>query len=361
MKPFLPLLLLLGVTTACAPEMTPMTPEETQRMSQLTAMMTTRCIGRYLIDLPETFVLNEISTTKLEDVEIVKVEPMHRVDFEFLVEKRKVVLSSEKIHGKDIQSLTSITPIPDNSGLIFNRSESQESEAFRTLELHGWKNGFHIHAEGKARDMSKARLYEGDTRKTDIASKLSHLIQVFQRLQGRKDTEVPSGPGVCFPNGFLRGSATDHEQIDLHYHLSQSKDAYFSFHSLSDLVQETELLDRGPAIEKALKQASGRTLRKGKVTGPISSAQEWLLTRKSEESDLMLLDFTLEANAKAGSAQTPVLVLDFVSGVEAPGPALTLEEVAVRKPLSSKPFNEAESITLWDKVAPTLRPRPGAF
>jgi len=120
-------------------------------------------------------------------------------------------------------------------------------------------------------------------------------------------------------------------------------------------------LDRGPAIEKALKHASGRTLRKGKVTGPIPSAQEWLLTRKSEESDLMLLDFTLEANAKTGSAQTPVLVLDFVSGVRAPHPSLTLEEAAVRKPLSSKPFNEAESIALWDKVAPTLRPRPGAF
>ena len=367
MKPFLPLFLLLGVTTACAPEMPPMTPEETQRMNQLTSTMTTRCVGRYLIDLPDAFVLNEISTTKLEDVEILKIKPMHKVDFQLLLEQRDRELKATHMDGEPSNPFLKKYEMlpPGDIGKIFNRAyQSGAADVARVLELMAWKDGYLLSATIRAKD-STGTAYENEpwakSSPNDVPQKLAHLLDVYNRLQGRKDTEVPSGPGVCFPNGFLRGPATDHEQIDLHYHLSQSKDAYFSFHSLSDLVQETELLDRGPAIEKALKQASGRTLRKGKVTGPIPSAQEWLLTRKSEESDLMLLDFTLEANAKAGSAQTPVLVLDFVSGVEAPGPALTLEEVAVRKPLSSKPFNEAESITLWDTVAPTLRPRPGAF
>lgn len=367
MKPFLPLLLLLGITAACAPEMPPMTPEETQRMNQLTATMTTRCIGRYLIDLPEAFVLNEISTTKLEDVEIIKVEPMHEVDFQLLLERRDPELKTKHMDGEPSNPFLKKYEMlpPGGIGKIFNRAyRSGAADVARVLELMAWKDGYLLSATIQAKD-DTGTAYENEpwakSSPNDVPQKLAHLLDVYNRLQGRKDTEVPSGPGVCFPNGFLRGPATDHEQIDLHYHLSQSKDAYFTFHSLSDLIQDNKLLDRGPAIEKALKHVSGRTLRKGKVTGSIPSTQEWLLTRKSEESDLMLLDFTLEANAKIGSAQTPVLVLDFVSGVEAPGPALTLEEAAVRKPLSSKPFNEAESIALWDKVVPTLRPRPGAF
>lgn len=77
-----------------------MTPEETQRMNQLTSTMTTRCVGRYLIDLPDAFVLNEISTTKLEDVEILKIKPMHKVDFQLLLEQRDRELKATHMDGE---------------------------------------------------------------------------------------------------------------------------------------------------------------------------------------------------------------------------------------------------------------------
>ena len=57
---------------ACQPkyEIPAMTPEESQVIENLTTRLKPRCIGRYRIDLPIDFVLNPITTTKLEGVDI---------------------------------------------------------------------------------------------------------------------------------------------------------------------------------------------------------------------------------------------------------------------------------------------------
>jgi len=64
------LALLSLALAACQPETPKMTPEESQRIEALTSRMTPRCVGRYLIDLPDDFELNPIHTTRLEGVEI---------------------------------------------------------------------------------------------------------------------------------------------------------------------------------------------------------------------------------------------------------------------------------------------------
>lgn len=355
----LPALLL----AACQPKVPEMTPEETQRIEALTARLTPRCIGRYLIDLPESFVLNSIATAKLEEVEI-KIEPMphHQFDREF--RERSEVLKKERIMGKDTASLLSITPLPDGAGQVFNRSEDRILMSSRTLELIAWRNGYRIEMLIEATDMSfvAERVYESDTR-IDTAEKLTHLLKVYERVRGRADNEVPTEKGVCFANGFLRGAATDQEQIDQYYHLSTAEDVYFSFNYLSDIGPEkTTLLERGHAIEKSLAKHNGGTLRKGKREGNGLTYEEWLMVQESESgSGANFYDMTLESNSKEGNATKPLFVADFTSGVRYPRPRPSLEESAVEKPIAKATLGEAESVALWDKVTPTLRPRPGAF
>jgi hypothetical protein len=344
--------------TACQPEIPAMMPEETQAIETLTARLKPRCVGRYLIDLPIDFVLNPITTTKLEGVDIT-IEPMERYHFDAALKARHEALEKERIMGEETASLLSAAPLSDGAGFVFNRSRTGAEATIRTLELTAWRNGYRIAILTNATDMSlDTDPMVGDTRRTDVPEKLAHLLNVYERVRGRDDLEVPTEQGVCFANGFLRGEPTDEEQIDLYYHLYSAKDVYFAFHSLSDLQQDDELLDRSKAIEEMLEEASGYTLRKGNVKGPIKSAQEWLMSKKSSESGLLYQHFTLEANAKIGSAMTPVLVLDMNAGIRIPGPALSLEQAAVQKPLSKTTFNEAQSVALWDKVTPTLRPRP---
>ena len=209
-------------------------------------------------------------------------------------------------------------------------------------------------------DQSK-KIRENDTRKTDVPEKLAHLLNVYERVRGRDDMEIPAEQGLCFANGFLRGEPNDDEdsQIDLHYHLRMAKDVYFTFHSLSNLIQETTLLERGPAIEEALKKRNGQTLRKGKRESHGLKFEEWLSSIESETSPgMMFHDMTLEVNSKTATPLTPLFIVDLDSGVEHPGPALTLEQAAVHKPLTKATFSAAQTVALWDTVTATLRPRP---
>ena len=343
---------------ACQPESPKMTPEETQRIDALTARMTPRCVGRYLIDLPEDFVLNPIHRAVLEGVEI-SIKPMARDYFDIELKDRREALMKELIMGENTPSLMAAMPLSDGSGYVFNRSRNQSSKVLRKLELIAFRGGYKIEILVDARDMAQAeRIRENDTRRTDVPEKLDHLLKIYSRVRGRADLEVPAEPGVCFANGFLQGEPTDAEQVDLYYHLETAEDVYFAFHSRSDLVEDDTLLERGHQIEKGLKKRNGMTLRKGKRESHGVKFEEWLMSLGSEQyPGLMFHDMTLEANSTTSSAATPLLIVDLASGVRHPRPRLTLEQAAVQTPLAKATFGAAETMALWDKATPTLRMR----
>ena len=356
-----PLFLLLPA--ACQPkyEIPAMTPKESQVIENLTARLKPRCVGRYLIDLPIDFVLNPITTTKLEGVDIT-ITPMERYHFDAALKARHETLKKERIMGEETASLLSAQPLSDGAGYVFNRSEAQTSMVSRTLELLAHRDGFKIQMLIDATDLSFDKTpTKYEVLRTDVPEKLAHLLNVYERVRGRNDLEIPAEQGLCFANGFLRGEPTDDEdsQIDLYYHLRTAKDVYFTFHSLSDLIQDDTLLDRGPAIEKWLKEHNGKTLRQGKRESHGLKFEEWLATEESDPNPgLMYHDMTLEMNSKTATALTPLFIVDLDSGVEHPGPALTLEQAAVHKPLTKATFSAAQTVALWDKVTATLRPRP---
>lgn len=352
---------LLGLVflAGCQPETPRMTPEETNRIDALTERMAPRCIGRYMIDLPKEFVLNPIATTRLDGVDIV-VEPMKQYQFDELLRQRHEQLRSERILGQGTPSLAAAMPLSDGSGYVFDRSRTQNSPVLRTLELLAFRDGFRIEILVNTRDLRYSEnKHENDTRRTDVQEKLDHLLKIYSRIRGRADDEIPTEPGVCFANGFLQGDSSGAEQVDLYYHLHSVDDVYFTFHTLSDLVEDASLLERGPAIEAWLKKRNGRTLRHGRRESHGLSFEEWLMTLASESNpELMFSDMTLEVNGKSASVSTPLLVVDLDSGVRHPRSRPTLEEAAIEKPLTRVTFGAAATMALWDKTTQTLRMRP---
>lgn len=345
----------LGLS-ACQPKVATMTADEQRRMAPILAKLTTRCVGRYLIDLPQDFVLNPVSKTLIEGVTI-DVRPMKRQEFDLALEQRHLQIKSEKFPQP---YLTEVRPVPGAEGLIFNRAQGGSSVSSRSWELFGWRDGFQLVLTIEARDESLAtRHYPG--LETNLEEKLAHLLAVFERTRGRADEEVPSEAGVCFANGFVRGAATGKEWVEINYYLRDSDDGSFEVTSMSHIgAQSDTLLQRGPAIEENLGKVGGATLRSSKRHGQELEFEEWLLRRPNSRK-VMMYDFTLELNSKQGNALAPLLVLDFGSGTGRPRPPETLDEAASRKPIEKAIFNEAESIAIWDAVTPTLRKRPGGF
>jgi hypothetical protein len=368
MRPLvLALTVFAALLVACSPQTIPMTPEEAKRVDALTAKMTTRCVGRFLLDLPVDFVLNSQSSTEIDGVKI-EVSPMEKVLFQQRLEGRLAQLERTKFRGS-LQSahfVRSRQSLPEPFfGVVIDRARNvDEGRLGRTLEALGWKSGFQIKASIDAMDNTFPEDANDSIAKqlrNDTPEKLTHLLDVYQRLQGRKDDEVPDKQGICFANGFLQGPPTEQEVVMIQHHLDNAPDVSTVFHSLSDLVQDDELLDRGKRIEAMLKETSGRTIRKGKSLSQIAGAQEWLMTKRSTDSGLMWQHMTLEANSKIGASKTPVVIFNLDSGTDIPRPAPTLEEAAVRKPLTKTTLSESQSVALWNKISSTLRPRPEAF
>lgn len=359
MKPILGLVLsavlLLG---ACQPRAPQLTPQEQQTVQTLTQHMTPRCVGRYLIDLPDNMVPGAVSLAIIEAVTI-RIRPLGQQAFEALLSQREAELRAEHIVGESNQPvLRYVIALPDGTGQIFDRSQNGESNGMRTLELRAWHQGFSVTMSIDARDVSYPE-YKNDAQLqamgTNVPQQQAHLLDVYKRLTVRGDTEIPAGPGVCIPYGFIRGHATDEEQVNVSYKFAGMPDVQLTLGSFSNLREKNTLLDRGAAFHQAIEAAEGHTIRKGSRVSHGVKFDEWLVSLRTQDG-VKGDYFTAEANSKTGSAKTPLLVLDLFNGQrEAP------DDDTVLPPLARASLTEAEAVALWEKITDTLKPRPGAF
>lgn len=355
------LLLIAPTLVACQPRTPPMTPEEKTVIDTLTSHMTPRCIGRYLVDMPERIRLTSLQTSKVEDVTI-EVLPMAEEFFKIGLAERQTKLAKTHMDGEpDVPFLKATYPLPNNApGIIFNRAESSGGADFgRTLELIAFANDYLIKMEINATDGSDAK-YKSHPRipgyGNDTQEKLAHLLNVFSRTRGRADNEIPTQSGLCIVHGFVSGAPSDAEEAGFIYALGSAPDVWFNFTSDSGLREEDTLLQRGSSIEAMLSASNGKTVRKGKAKGQGVAFEEWLMSGTTD-AKIPGHQFSLEANATTGSATSPMLITNFHNGLrwqdedrDNPPPALTRAT-----------FSEAQSVALWDAVTRTLRTRPGAF
>ena len=362
-------LLFAVLCSACSPEVPKMTPEENHYIDHLTAHMTTRCIGRYLIDLPEAFGLNSQTDTEIEGVKI-KVTPMNEIKFENLLSQRETELRKMHMDGEPNNPvLKKILELPDKAiGKIFNRAEDSGSlDVARTLELWHWGNGYLIRADINAIDASEPK-YSSDaywkTRGNDTPQKLAHLLKVYERVQGRAEGEIPTGPGLCIAHGFVAGKPEAGEQIDLAYDLKGAPDVFFSFLHTTAVYEDTTLLQRSGQVESEMAQSGSKTIRKGDRTIDNHPYEEWLMKGPTPYQVPGTL-FTLNGNETAHDPSKPFITWELYNGFRIPQPPnLTLDQEEKRglfKDLKKATLSEAEAVALWDKVTTTLRPRPGAF
>ena len=148
------------------------------------------------------------------------------------------------------------------------------------------------------------------------------------------------------------------------YVFTDMPDVSLSISSNSNLVSENTLLDRGKDIEANERNAGGHTLRKGKrqFHGGLAF-EEWLSAGNTDEH-VKGHQFSLEANSRIGSAQTPLLNIDFQNGRrfgvpdKRPPGSIPLDSPP---PLAKASLTEGEAVALWDAITETLRARPIGF
>jgi hypothetical protein len=168
----------------------------------------------------------------------------------------------------------------------------------------------------------------------------------MSRLSGRKNNEVPTQPGTCISEGFIRdGSGTPKEDITFVYphnsvfSLSVSTNTY--------LGDPKSMLERSHEIQPYLTEVKAKTLRKGKTQIAGFEADEWLNTvpsEKSPDNQSGQLLFNIIANEKTVDFRHPII-------------DLTLSNHALPPPA----YSDSELVEIWDRITRSFRLRDNAF
>lgn len=337
--------------------------------------LSTRCIGRYLIDLPSDL-QPAGGGQAIEGVEL-KIKPSTTAEFRKILDARTTALKAAftSRHGVQYPALRKIVPLSARSdGVMFDAAEleSVSGRVARRLELITWRNGYLIKAELAATDTTFPEEKDNETlhahAKTDVAEKTKLLVDVVSRTSGRADHEIPTEQGVCIINGFVKGAPTNGEFINAVYEFA--KVDHFSLHIKSTSLSrgKNTILDRIEKTRPMIERSNGKVFRKTERDVDGMNGYEVAYTTPNdmhaELKSRMAEQFIFELNSAEGSKSKPRLSIEGRNGFmlrEYPETDDGAEPVASVARQRGAPLSTAALERLWDRVIPTIRARPGAY
>ncbi|SAL33090.1 T6SS immunity protein Tli4 family protein [Caballeronia humi] len=355
-----PLLLLIA---ACSKNPLPLTQPEKQTMTELTASLKTRCVGRYLIDMPSDALSTGSATIQGVTFEATS---MTNETFEQEMTARETELKSKvNRHGyRVLYDYGQISNTPHSRYFVALRDVDDTADLSRAIEAYKWDAGYQLKLRIEASDWVHSeykKKVQGtpyavpDMSLNDVPEKTNLVMDLIRKVRGRADDEIPAEPGVCFLGGFLPRKAANGEDISVLFAMKDRTDAFFTLQTNTDLreLPRDTLLNRLPDIRSKIKDpnANGRIIRSGTVQVGGIKAEELLLSGTTT-ARIAGHVFTLEANTATSGSMTPYLVLDMGNG--------SINTFA-RNGIQKASLTDGEAIALWDTVSRTLRPRPNGF
>lgn len=327
-----------------------LTEEENTMVEDLLAKRIPRCIGRYIIDLPDNFVLPDASLVQVNEKNI-ETERIYLPAFEQRIRLREKELRNIKtIRAEDAPFLKQVYSLPHGmQGVIFERNSSEVSpDAFRILEAHIYNNGvaFKTTIEAVNPDSERygiKREKNPELYRNNVVQKLTELKELLSRMQGRNESEIPLIAGLCIPNGFISGSGFGTEDVAMSYKSSMNPHLHINFSTNNFIQEDRSLLERSAEIESGFLLNGTRTLMKGSRKINTLVAEEWLSVGTGEDAASGHV-FRLLVNEKAGSDKTPLLSVGLSHG-----------------PLPDKSLSENEVVVFWERITATLRMKSGAM
>ncbi|ROR10029.1 T6SS immunity protein Tli4 family protein [Erwinia sp. JUb26] len=330
--------------------------KEKHMVNTLFATTQTQCVGRYIFEVPASFENTLTDRAEINEVTISSRRLYPPVFAQRIRLREQALKDSHTVDAIDRPFLKQVYRLSENA-VIFDHNRNESAAGFgRVLEGHLYVNGVAFIMSSEIRDVSdpkykqdRAEYINGGMAENELNTKpqkLAELRDLMSRLSGRKNNEVPTQPGTCISEGFIRdGNGQPKENITFIYphnpvfSLSVSTDTY--------LGDPKSMLERSHEIQPYLTGVKARTLRKGKTQIAGFEADEWLNTAPSEklpDDPSGQLLFNVIANEKIVDFRHPII-------------DLTLSNHALPPPS----YSDAELVEIWDRITRSFRLRSNAF
>ncbi|WP_338658891.1 T6SS immunity protein Tli4 family protein [Yersinia intermedia] len=312
-----------------------------------------QCIGRYVIDVPQSFDNQLHNMIFIDDFKI-ESKFLYFPAFKQRIVLREKALREQNTSAENSPVLKEVIRLSDEKGVIFDSNRPGSQDSFRRLEAHIYVDHVAFIITTDILDLSspkyakekKSYLEAGFTEaKTDTRqAKLSAMQSLISRLSGRKDEDIPTEKGVCIPNGFIKDDGSKHsEKVSFSY---KNDDFILGLYTNNTFSGSSDtLLNRSAQIDEAMKVSNQFTIKKGELSPDGIPSQEWLSRGKQKFEDTVTredeviptYDFTFYANEAGATSNKPWLTI-----------GISNDDIKTS-------YSEAQMIEIWDRLVNSLR------
>lgn len=319
-------------------------------INTLFAQTKPQCIGRYVIDVPESFNNQLYDMIFIDDFKI-ESKPLYAPAFKQRVQLREQALrdaiNKPENDPKDAPFIKENITLPEGKGVIFDSNRTGSDDLYRRLEAHVYVNGISFIITTDIRDFSASKYKERkaeyiktttEEQTNTKPAKLAAMQSLISRLSGRKDEDIPSAKGVCIPNGFIRDDGEKHiEKITFSY---ESDDFIMGVYTNNTYMGSNDtLFNRTAEIDKTLKIANQYTIKKYILSPGGVPVQAWLSGGPQAVKNNVnpLYEFDLYANEADATPTKPWLTM------------------GINNFDKKTRYSEAQMIEIWDRLVNSLR------
>ncbi|SAK89950.1 T6SS immunity protein Tli4 family protein [Caballeronia ptereochthonis] len=343
----------LAVAAAACNRTPPLTDSEKNIVNELTGNLKTRCVGRYLIDMPVD--APEYGDAKVQGV-IVQADPLSLDDYHAKVAKRETELRAIKSVDAYPFLYESGEARGKNTWYFVHRDIPHNDPATRVIEAYKWESGFVFELRIETFDYEHPdRTDDPIVKQFDVKNRLPQqkelVFGTLDKIRARPSDEIPKESGFCFSGGFLANKNWRDDDVYTHYALNDRTGVGFTLMTNGNTYEEATLLERGLEAQMLFHGEAGKVIRKGSVDLAGMKAEEWL-TETVSDAGVPEQRFSLELNPTRSGTNAPFLSLDMINGAPRRGGDAELQHA---------PLTRGEALALWDAVSRTLRLRPGAL
>lgn len=327
---------------------------------EMSTPMQTQCVGRYLIDVPDTFAWTESpdatlyyglgSDHKTIDAQIIDSDS-NPEKFGARVRKRADAIA------KEVNAETGGSMLIENKGLdrhrvLLNYYRTAELDRSQTYEVHVLSGRTHI--------LLKTDSFPEDKEPAEI-----RLVRLSTQIRNEV-SEKSSAPGLCLGPVVINADH-DHEEISTYARDKRRPDVLLSVYMSASTPDQEEGLIEQIEREKEAFSTGPKFLRKGRTNMGGMDAEEALM--RFDEDGISMHSFAIWSKRQSPSFARPTITLNLNTGGEVssnprrPDPLRygVLGEVDLddSKTVSSS-LSDQEATMLWDTIVRSVRLRPGA-
>lgn len=317
-------------------------------VTRMTQKMTTVCMGRFLVDVPEEARL-ELTRPRIDGFDISSFDEPE-ADFQARLVQREARLRATPDRLGGNRNLESVKEIKTGNGVVGKifvhgrtvregtrmKGQQQERYRFEHVAVEAL-----VHGQGMSFDLSAAKYDPGQ---------VDNLPRLVGKLVPNPDNQAPTEPGFCIHRAWFRDplSADQGERIMMFAQLPSHPDI-----ELMAILAAGIAPDKQSLLERSADTEAGFTADEKKRVSNLRAAPraiggitgDEIVTRVAEQNDTLGYSFWWEVNGVEDNVLVPHLVFKMTTGKGSNSPVPTS-------------LSQEAALALWDKISSSIRLRP---